>query len=130
MTSLDPRRLAKPARRLTLLAAFGGAVYIGMRFGVHDMPDHACSPVASLAPGATLLIDGRPRPLETGDTVLLRVEGGTHLVALVDRIRPSDNALWCTTDGVDCPGFESEEHGWVPRNVVAGRVLFGWGGER
>lgn len=130
MSSFDPRRLAKPARRLTLLAAFGGAVYLGSRFGVHDMPDGACSPVASLAPGAKLLVDGRPRPLQSGDTVLLRVEGGTHLVARVERVRAGDAALWCTSDGANCPGFESDEHGWVPPNVVAGRVLFGWGGNR
>ena len=85
-----------------------------------------CSPVSTIEAGAKLLLDTQPRPLVPGDTVLRRGEGGTRLLALVERVRDDDGALWCATDRADCPGFESEEHGWVPRIVVAVRVLVGF----
>ncbi|MEO0663466.1 MAG: hypothetical protein AAFZ87_18180, partial [Planctomycetota bacterium] len=102
--------------------------YLGSRYGLHDLPGDACSPVSTVEAGAKLLLDTQPRPLTPGDTVLLRVEGGTRLLALVERVRDEDGALWCGTDRAGCPGFDSEVHGWVPRNVVAGRVLLGFGG--
>ena len=127
---LTPRNVALVVRRVILLIAAGGALYLGTRFGLRTLPDDFVSPLVGFGAGENLLIDGRPRPLEVGDVVLLRVEESAPLLARVTNVRDSDGALWCEADNEHARGVRSEEHGWISGGVVAGRVLFGWGGAR
>ncbi|MEM9799859.1 MAG: hypothetical protein AAGA20_05995 [Planctomycetota bacterium] len=111
---------------MTLLVAIGGLVYLVARFDLVSLPAEGCSPVAAYAPGDRVVVDRRTSGLAAGDAVFVRDQAGTmHLTTVLER-RASDGALWCAPDVSDCPGFSSEESGWVSTDAVVGRVLLAW----
>lgn len=121
-----PKTVLKRARVALLIGAFGGCIYLATRFTILPLPAEGCSPVSRFAAGDRLLVDSRPRPLVRGDAVLARDDRGVLQLTLVERVREEDGALWCGGNNAECPGFDSETAGWIPRESVAGRVLLGW----
>ena len=122
----DPRALLRGSRIVLLVAVVLGAGYLTTRFTLITLPAEGCSPVTRFAAGDRLLVDARPRPLATGDAVLVRGIGGALQLTLVRVVRSENGALWCEGDSAECPGWGSETAGWIPASGVAGRVLLGW----
>ena len=123
---ISQSRIVRVARRITLAVAVIGGGYLVMRFSVTRVPEGRCCPLERFTPGASLVVDQRPARLWEGDAVIVRdAAGGLHL-ALVEKLR-EDGALWCTTDRDDCPGFSSDEYGWIAPGAVEGRILLSWG---
>lgn len=119
-------RIVRLARRITLVVAAVGGGYLVMRFNVTRVPEGRCCPLVRFTPGANLVVDGHPSRLWEDDAVLVRdAAGGLHL-SIVETVR-EDGAIWCTTDRAGCPGYSSEQYGWVARDAVQGRVLLSWG---
>jgi len=122
---LDPQRLVRPLRLLTLALAAAGALYLWRRYDLMLLPAGGCSPLASLAPGDRLLLDRRPRAPVVGDALVFAgPENALHL-AVVRQARGSGDAreLWLETEVADCPGPDSRELGWIPARSVRARVL-------
>lgn len=119
-------KLLRTLRRATVFIAVLGTVYLVTRFQTITLPSQGCSPVARFAAGDRLVVDGRPRPLEAGDAVLIRDDSGRLQLTLIDSLRDTDGYLWCVSNVPECPGFSSADAGWIGPERVAGRVLFGW----
>lgn len=119
-------KLLRNLRRATVFIAVLGIVYLVSRFQTITLPSEGCSPVGRFTAGDRLIVDGRPRPLEKGDAVLIRDVGGRLQLTLIETLRPADGHLWCVSNVPECPGFSSKEAGWIDPGRVAGRVLFGW----
>ncbi len=119
-------KLLRTLRRVTVFIAVLGVVYLATRYQTITLPSTGCSPVARFAAGDRLIVDGRPRPLEKGDAVLVRDDAGRLQLTMVESLRETDGSLWCVSNVPECPGFSSEQAGWIDPSRVAGRVLFGW----
>ena len=124
-TIAKQRKTLKLVRRYTFLAAAVGLVYIVTRFQFTELSESRCSPLTRFAPGDRLVVDSRPGAVSEGDAVLVMTRGGTEHLCRIDRVR-EDGHLWCNSDNQDCPGFTSEDAGWVDPRAVTGRVLMSW----
>ena len=124
---MTPAKIQRVVRRLTLLLAAAGGLYLYTRFSLLAVPREGCTPVLRFAPGTTLLLDTRPRPLRPADEVLFRVDETTNSLGIVREVR-EDGALWIAIDASNCPAPSSEQLGWIPASRIAARVVFplGW----
>ena len=125
-TIAKQRKTLKLVRRYTFLAAAVGLVYIVTRFEFIELSEKRCSPLTRFAPGDSLVVDARPGSVSEGDAVLVMTQGGAKHLCLIDSVRGEDGHLWCISNNQDCPGFTSEDAGWVDPRAVTGRVLMSW----
>ena len=120
------RQLLKRFRRITLLVAGLGLVYLVTRFDIVGLPEDRGCPLIRFEPGDRLIVDGRASRIGAGDAVIVRTaDGGLHLTR-VSAVRSTDGALWCKTDSPDTPGLGSADVGWIDARAVEGRVLMTW----
>lgn len=120
---MDQAKLQRGLRRFTLFAAAAGVLYLYTRFELLTVPETGCTPVLRFAPGSTMLLDTRPRPLVPGDGVVFDAGNGATSLGLVRECRP-DGSAWIEVDADDCPGPSSETLGWIPADRLLARVVF------
>lgn len=128
----NPQALLQPARRVIYLLAALGVVYLIWRFELVRLPNEGCSPLLRVGAGDLLWFDQRPSQLGEGDVVLFEGPGGALLLGEIRADDEADRpkvpgAFWIRTDRPDCPGFDSVELGWIPRERVHGRMLLATG---
>lgn len=124
--TLEPRHVLRWAGRITMLVGLAGFAYLWRRFDTFVLPG-PCSPVVRLASGTRLVVDRRPPEYRSGDVVFFEGPAGVILLGELERER-EDGAVWIATDAPDCPGIASERLGWIPRDLLRGRVVLasGW----
>lgn len=122
--------------RFVLYAVVLGLVgYSTWRFELTSLPSAGCSPLDSIAPGASLWVDTRPSQLHIGDDVLFREEGRERLAlgrirkppeALSDETQAmlDRGALWISGDDNGCGARDSRLLGPIEPQRVQGRILF------
>ncbi len=120
---MTPARLQLLLRRGTLVLAAVGVAYLWTRFELLPLPAEGCSPLRRLRAGTLLWVDRRPGPLEVGDVVFFRLEGGTIALGEVARRAESPPRSWILTDVPDCPGVDSDDVGWIEDEDVHGRLM-------
>jgi hypothetical protein len=113
-------------RRAIVAGCLVGGAYLWSRFDSFVLAT-PCSPVARVAPGTRLWVDRRPPRYHPGDLVFfLGPDGHIHL-AEVTELQDGDARLWVETDDPRCPGLDSRQLGWLPRERLQGRVVFASG---
>jgi len=119
---MSPARLQRVLRVLTLALAGVGVLYLWNRYELIDLPEGGCSPLRRLRAGNTLWVDLKPAHIAVGDVLFFELPGGEIGLAEVERSRDGE-AWWVACDDPACPGTDSEELGWIPRERVHGRLL-------
>ncbi len=133
--SVSPRAVQRWVRNGVFLACGLGLAYLVWRFELVRLPRAGCSPLLRLAPGDLLVFDTRARAYHTWDVVLFR---GPRGELLLGELRPDSEGIgappspagdhaWIRTDRPDCPGTDSLQLGWIPRDALAGRLLLASG---
>lgn len=119
---MNPKLVVARVQRVILALAFFGGLYLLYRIDLLRVPAAGCSPVLRYSPGALLLLDSHPPRLYAGDVVLFETEGTTTLyLGVVER--EEDGRFWILTDNPTCPGTDSDDVGWVAKDLVRGRAL-------
>lgn len=119
---MKPQLVVRRLQRGILALAFLGGLYLIWRVELLRLPPAGCSPVLRFAPGALLLLDGKPPRLHSGDVVLFEAEGSDTLyLGVVER--EENGRYWILTDNAACPGTDSDDLGWIPRDALRGRAL-------
>ena len=119
---MNPQRVVRRLQRGIVALAFLGSLYLVWRVELLRLPPAGCSPVLKYAPGALLLLDGKPRVLHPEDVVLFESEGTDTLYLGVVQ-RAEDGRYWIVTDDPACPGTDSDDLGWIPEASIRGRAL-------
>jgi hypothetical protein len=120
---MDQKRLRRILRRITLISAVLGAIYLWNRFEVITMPEDRCSPLLRLAPGNKLWVDRRPGGVAVGDVLFFTIPDGGLGIAEVERIDREGERYWMAIDNPDCPVSDSDQFGWISREAVEGRMM-------
>jgi len=120
---VTPARLQKILRRITLLLAAAGGIYLYSRFSLLVLPAEGCSPVVRYGPGTSLLLDQHPDEWSVRDVVIFEAEGGVVSLGEIERLN-AEGAAWIVTDDPDCPAPSSVELGWIAEDRLAARVIF------
>ncbi len=120
---MNPRRLQRSLRFLTLSCAALGGLYLWNRYEVIVLPGEGCLPLQSIRPGNTLWIDLVPARIGVGDVVFFDLPEGTIALAQVGRIEEGPLRYWLETDNPGCPGYQSEELGWIDEESIHGRLM-------
>ncbi len=120
----DPRRFLPLLRRLTLLLAFAGLIYLVQRYEMVTLPESSCSPLVRFSPGTRLLFDTAPPGYQVGDVVLYEVPGDRlGLGELLELRSPGASAWSIARDCPDCsPGWEEEQH-WIDAARLNARLV-------
>ncbi|MFT7486081.1 MAG: hypothetical protein ACI9F9_001934 [Candidatus Paceibacteria bacterium] len=121
MNPLRSKRWIARLRRLSLVVAALGGVYLWQRYEVFPLPDAGCSPLMSLSPGSTLWVDKQPPNLGVGDVIFFTLPNGSIGFGRCTKLQ--DRGLWLETDVEACPAVDSNSLGWVERNRVHGRLI-------
>lgn len=133
--AVSPRRVQRWVRNGVFLACGLGIAYLVWRFELVRLPRAGCSPLLRLAPGDLLVFDTRPPAYHTWDVVLFR---GPRGELLLGELRPDTEGrgappaaarahVWIRTDRAECPGTDSLQLGWIPREALVGRLLLASG---
>lgn len=120
---MNPRRLQRSLRLFTLVIAGLGGFYLWNRYELIDLPVEGCSPLRRIRPGQTLWIDLSPSTISAGDVVFFELPDGQLALAQVDRLASEPQRYWLLCDDPGCPGEDSDNHGWIPRELIHGRMM-------
>ena len=114
-----------------ILFAFLGLWQLTQRFELVKLPEDACSPLTSYAPGVSLLVDRQPEQLFLDDAVLFDLPGGglgLGRIGVPPGSAPgtlrTEVGYWILGDAPDCDTPDSQEHGVFGPEAIVARVLF------
>jgi len=120
-------------RRACLALALGGLAWLVWRFDLVTLPAAAHSPLVAIPPGARLLVDRHPRPVEVGDVLFFRDAKGALLLGRVveppSGLTPEAEAAlaagawWIEGDAPGLPLVDSRLLGPIPPARIEGRML-------
>jgi len=120
---VNPTRLHRLARRLTLLAVLAGGFYLWQRFEVISLPEAGRSPLLRITPGNQLWLDRRPGEIGVGDVLFYEQPDGSIGFAEVEVVDPDADRYWLSTDAPGVPAVDSDELGWIPRESIQARLM-------
>ncbi len=122
---MKPDQLLPIIRRVVLIAAGIGTIYIGWRFDLFSMPPESCSPLMSLRPGTHMLLDTRASTFDKGDVVLYTTPTGGVAIGQVQATQPGSDGpdYWIITDAPDCDVPDSDDWGWIPSSNLNARLV-------
>ncbi len=134
---MKPSFLLRRARVATWCLVLGISFYAVWRFELVRLPEGSCSPLLAVSAGERLWIDLHPDEVRPGDVVLFGDPAGESLLLGRVEIPPASlpaealdalarGALWIVGDHPSCPARDSRLLGPIPRDGVAGRLLFAW----
>lgn len=125
---VDPHRVARFVRRVTLVLAVGLGLWCYASFGTEWVPP-GMRTVPAIEPGSLCVVDRRAGAVQVGRDVFVRVNG----VRLLTRVTAIDgDAVTVHNPDAMAPYPDSRAFGALARRQVLGAVMvvFSPGGER